>query len=214
MRIDTASLRPPTVAATYDTLAADWDDRSGAGPDARLDWIRPVERFVDAHEPVVELGCATGVPVGGFLADRYRYIGVDVSRRMIERAGELLPTAAFTCADATTLRFPADSLGAVVAFGLFPNVDRVRHADLLGEIGRWVRPGGVFAGSFTALDVPLLVDPDWRGAGPMQWSGFPAAASADLLDAAGFEIVDSAARAPSPTVGDLATVWYFARRRA
>lgn len=214
MRSAAATLSAAGIAATYDALATDWDAHAAGRPDPRPDWARRIERFVGAHEPVVELGCATGVPVGWLLADRYRYIGVDVSRRMIERAGELLPAAAFTCTDATTVQFPAQSLGAVVAFGLFPNVERTRHADLVAEVGRWIRPGGVFVGSFTALDVPLRVTPDWLGAGPMQWSGFGADASARMLASAGFEILDEVVRGPQPVDGDLPTVWYVGRRSA
>lgn len=214
MRGGTATLDAAGIAATYDALAAHWDDRTAGRPDPRPDWARRIERFVSAREPVAELGCATGVPVAWLLADRYRYVGVDVSRRMIERAGELLPAAAFTCADATTVRFPAESFGAVVAFGLFPNVDRARHAELLGELARWIRPGGVFVGSMTAADVPLRITPDWLGAGPMQWSGFDAGTNAGMLTVAGFEILDEVVRGPQPVDGDLATVWYLARRTA
>lgn len=212
MTIDTAPLPASDVAATYDALAAHWDERFTGGPDPRSEWARRIERFVGAREPVVELGCATGVPVGWLLAGRYRYIGVDVSRRMIERAGDLLPAAVLTCADATTVHFPAESLGAVVAFGLFPNVDRVRHAALLGEIGRWLRPGGVFVGSLTARDVATHVTADWLGAGPMQWSGFRAETNGELLGAAGFEILEERVREPEAGEDDLATVWYVARR--
>jgi SAM-dependent methyltransferase len=213
MRSDAPSAIPTAeIAATYDALAPRWDAQFAGRPDPRSEWVRRIERFVGPREPVAELGCATGVPVGWLLADRYRYIGVDVSRRMIERAGELLPSAAFTCADATTLRFPAESLGAVVALGLFPNVDRDRHADLLVELGRWIRPGGVFVGSLTALDVPTRTSADWLGAGPMQWSGFDAATNSGLLDAAGFDVLEEVVRGPEPTDGDEPTVWYLARR--
>ncbi len=209
---DTATLTVADIAATYDTLASTWDRWSTGRPDARPEWVRRIEPFVGAREPVVELGCATGVPVGRQLADRYRYIGVDVSRRMIERAGELLPAAAFTCADATAVRFPGQSLGAVAAFGLFPNLDRTCHAALVTELGRWLRPGGVFVGSFTALDVPPRVAPEWLGAGPMQWSGYAADIDAQMLAAAGLDVLDAVVRGPEPVDGDLPTVWYLARR--
>lgn len=200
------------VAATYDALAGCWESLTTPRTDPRPDWVRRIAGSVAAHEPVVELGCATGVPVGALLADRYRYIGVDVSRRMIERAGERLPAAAFTCADVTSVRFPSESLGAVIAFGLFPNLPRELHAGLLGEIGRWLRPGGMFVGSFTAFDVPGREVADWLEAGPMRWSGFDAAAQAGLFAAAGLEVLDEEVRDPQPSDGDLAMRWCLARR--
>jgi SAM-dependent methyltransferase len=202
------------VATTYDALAPRWDGLVATGSDPRPDWVRRIDRFVAAREPVVELGCATGVPVAWLLAERYRYIGVDVSRRMIERAGELLPAAAFTCADVATVRFPSESVGAVVAFGLLPNVPRELHAALLAGIGQWLRPGGVFVGSLTAVDVPTRSSSSWLGAGPMQWSGFDITTNDELLVAAGLTVLERTAHDARPADGNLPTVWYLARRDA
>ncbi|MGZ4676479.1 MAG: class I SAM-dependent DNA methyltransferase [Acidimicrobiia bacterium] len=182
------------VATTFDALADTWDTYTAARGhrDPRPGWARRLESAVLPREPVVELGCGTGVPVGWLLAERYRYIGVDVSRRMVARAGDVMPTAAFTCADMTGTEFPADSLGGVVAFGAVAHVPRPRHAELFDAIARWLRPGGLFVGSLTAVDLPHVVEPDWMGAGPMHWSGFDAAANLALLEGAGFELVDHA----------------------
>lgn len=207
-----AALDAVTIAATYDRLAARPEEaRAGSGRDRRPDWARRIERHVHRHEPVVELGCGRGVPVGWLLADRYRYIGVDCSRRMIEGAGEMLPKAAFTCADLTAVQFPAESLGAVVAFDVLVHVPRERHAGLVADIAKWLRPGGVVVGSLTATDTPLHIESEWCGVGPMQWSGFDPAGNRELLLAAGFDVIDELVDGPVAPYLPFGAHWFLAR---
>jgi SAM-dependent methyltransferase len=179
-------------STTYDALAPRWDEWAAAvTPPFREDALRRLPAFVVDGEPVVELGCGTGVPVGQALAARYRYTGVDASSGMLARARDAVPTGTFVHGDMETCTFAAASLGAVVAFFSIIHVPRERHADLFVSIASWLRPGGVFLGTLHTNDDPDDFAPDWLGAGPMRWSGYDAATNRALLERAGFAVLDA-----------------------
>jgi ubiquinone/menaquinone biosynthesis C-methylase UbiE len=80
-------------------------------------WIAELRRRIKANGTVLDLGCGCGcgVPIGAIS----RQYGVRGYRRrssnvQIRRARELVPSAAFIRADATTVDFPTASFDAVV----------------------------------------------------------------------------------------------------
>src|SRR3954466_9854623 len=86
-------------------LIADWyaTDRS------RSIGVREALAAVAGLQPaarVLDLGCGNGLPITGALVDRgYRVVGLDSSRRMLERFRKNLPTAAVVRGDARACPF-------------------------------------------------------------------------------------------------------------
>jgi SAM-dependent methyltransferase len=201
-------------AATYDALAAGWDEWTGAvTPDLRRDWVTKIDRLVAPGERVVELGCGTGAPVGAVLASRYDYTGVDASTGMLARARALLPEAAFVLRDMEDVTFPPASVGAVVALYSIIHVPRERHAALFASIGSWLRTGGTFVATVHSHDDADDYEPDWLGAGPMRWSGFDGATNIALIESVGMEIIEAETiEQIEPAGNSIHPLWIFARR--
>lgn len=201
-------------ASTYDTLAVRWDAWAGAvAPDPRRAWIDKVLSVVAPGEDVVELGCGTGSPVGGWLAAHGSYTGVDASPGMLERARARLPEATFVEGDMEDLAFAPSSLAAVVALYSIIHVPRERHGDLFAAIGSWLRPGGALLATVHSRDSSDDFQADWLGAGPMRWSGYDAATNLASIEAAGLTIVESEViEQVEPGGTRIRPLWVFARR--
>jgi SAM-dependent methyltransferase len=179
------------VADGYDHIAerySEWTGTELRSPRAR--YVDVTFEQVPEGASILELGCATGVPVTRALAARYQVTGVDISPRHIELARKNLPAAEFVQGDMTALDLPATSFDAVMAFYAITHVPRAEHSTLFANIARWLRPGGLFVASLGAGDDPGTVENDWLGA-PMFFSSFDAATNKRLVKEAGFEILSA-----------------------
>jgi SAM-dependent methyltransferase len=68
------------VRAGYDQAANQYESLEQAdGKWPRWRWLADLERLLDPGSTVLDLGCATGVPVAARLALSYRVTGVDIS---------------------------------------------------------------------------------------------------------------------------------------
>ena len=161
---------------------------------------------------VLDLGCGAGVPVTRWLARRFAVTGVDISARQLRLARRHTPRATLIKADMTDLDFEAESFDAVVAFHSIIHVPRAEHPALLGEIWRWLRPGGAFFATW-ALGAWEGEEEDWEGWGaPMLWSHHDGETSLKLLRGAGFAIERAGARTTCSARGDESWLWVFARK--
>jgi SAM-dependent methyltransferase len=107
---------------------------------------------------ILELGCGTGNDAARLAGEGYSVTAIDVSGEAVGQArAKFGPVARFMVADMTRrLPFPGGGFDAVmsnVAMHMFP--DGVTRA-VFAEVGRLVRPGGVFVFHVNALeDRPL-----------------------------------------------------------
>jgi SAM-dependent methyltransferase len=179
------------VADGYDRIAerySAWTGTALQGPRAR--YVAELKDRLPAGAPVMELGCASGVPVTQELAERFEVTGVDLSARHIELARANVPRAKFIGADMTTLEMPPDSFDAVIAFYAISHVPRDEHAGLFAGIERWLRPGGLFLATLTASDDPGTIEDDWLGA-PMFFNGYDGETGKQLVSAAGLNVLSA-----------------------
>lgn len=126
-------------------------------PNWQFDWMAPVydamsmerewERLQAVLQPgvggfMLDLGGGTGA-VAGQLTERFpgdRWIVLDRNRSMVREGRAARPAVAFALGDGLTLPFPADTFERVFMGDAFHHV--ARHADLLDEIRRVLRPSG------------------------------------------------------------------------
>jgi SAM-dependent methyltransferase len=111
---------------------------------------RELIRLVSTHAPgatsLLDLGCGTGeleeaLPQGRFLAT-----GVDVSEGMIRHArGKRIPGAEFLVRDAASTRLPTAAFDLTVCTSLFHHLPEGRRAQVVQEMIRVTRPGGMLA---------------------------------------------------------------------
>src|SRR3979409_544710 len=121
------------------------------------DWLDTLETRVAPGSRILDLGCGCGVPVARRLAPTYTVTGIDLSPVQIARGRALVPRATFVCADMTTLRFPDESFSAITCFYALIHLPLAEQPILLGDIRRWLQPGGLFLatvghGAWTGLE--------------------------------------------------------------
>jgi ubiquinone/menaquinone biosynthesis C-methylase UbiE len=105
--------------------------------------FKELRRLEVDHKLVLDLGCGIG-RVGLALAHRnVRYIGVDISERMLQVACRLAqPNQSFVRASATALPFAVGQFSIITCIGLYEYVEEL--AIYLKEVRRVIRAGGDF----------------------------------------------------------------------
>ena len=201
------------VAAGYDAIAdrfAAWQ-RTVRGS-ARDRYLDELLRRLPPEPDVLELGCGAGVRSTRKLAERGRLVGVDISEVQLRRARERAPSATFTHADMTRVRFEPESFDAVVSLFALAHVPRAELPALVERIAHWLRPGGRFLATMGARGAGEAVEPDWLGV-PMFFSSVHADESRRLVGAAGLAIeLDEIVTQHEPGHGDVAFLWVLARK--
>jgi len=98
--------------------------------------------FLKDSRFVLDLACGSGFGTNILSAGAERVIGVDNDREMIDQANNLYRTNGleFLAADVLDLPYDSNSVDAVVAFEI---IEHVAPKDLLREISRVLKPGGV-----------------------------------------------------------------------
>ena len=183
------------VERGYDAIAERYarEVLGGRGPDSY--YRRFLDRVLAMVPPggrVLDLGCGAGI-VTVELARRARTIGLDVSGGQLALARRTAPGAAFVRADIAEVAFAPASFDVVAAFWSLIHVRRDRHAEVLGRIRTWLRPGGLLVGTLGSGDNPDERQADFFGA-PMYWSHFDAEVNRRLLEEAGFAPVEAEVR--------------------
>lgn len=176
------------IASGYDIIAERYRSWSGSELAGRRNWtVQLLDDRLPDGAPVLELGCATGIPVALALARRHELTGVDLSPRQIALARQNVPTATFLCGDMTEIEFPDCSFDAVIALYAVNHIPRGRHGHLFRSVARWLRPAGLFVASSPTGDDPGTVEPDWLGV-PMYFSGYDAHRELALIEEAGLVV--------------------------
>lgn len=141
---------------------------------------------------VVELGCATGYPVGQHVIHQgLSYLGIDISQVSINMAQKDNPGHHESFLQWEMLDFmrsqPEKSLGGVIGLFSINHIDRVKHVDLFTQVYRALQPDGVFL--ITAGDHAWEGESqNWFGE-HMYWSGFSYQVYQLILEELGFEIM-------------------------
>jgi SAM-dependent methyltransferase len=178
------------VRAGYDAIAdryADWAASFGSPVGA---WVGRFAELVPAGARVLELGCGGDNPSTRRLAERYDYLGVDLSPAQLERARRALPSARFELADATELRLEPESFDGIVSLFMLGHVPRAEQAPLLRRVADWLRLDGVLLATFGTAGADDEVEADWLGA-PMFFASFDEPTNRHLLATAGLEPIEA-----------------------
>ncbi len=179
------------VATSYDRIAADMLGLATTEPPGRkAGYLERTTQGLTPTAHVLDLGCGPGLQ-SAWLSDRFRVVGVDISRRQLALAQERAPEASFLLADMCSLAFAPQSFDAIVAFYSIIHVPREEHAALFASMHRWLKPRGRL--------LVVLGSNAWEGSesnwldmgADMWWSHFDAGTGLNMLRAAGFAIVES-----------------------
>jgi cyclopropane fatty-acyl-phospholipid synthase-like methyltransferase len=200
------------VEAGYDRVAKAYLSSKDAEDPATLAALEELERELPPGAAVLDLGCGAGVPVTRWLAQRFAVTGVDLSAKQLEMARRLVPAARLLKADMTDISLAPETFDAVVALHSIIHVPRAEHSALLGNIHRWLKPGGGFLATW-ALGEWEGEESDWEGWGaPMRWSHHDGEANLGLLRGAGFAIESAEVRPTRGARGEESWLWVLARK--
>jgi cyclopropane fatty-acyl-phospholipid synthase-like methyltransferase len=200
------------VEAGYDRVAERYLSSKDTEDPATLAALEELARELPPGAAVLDLGCGAGVPVTRWLAQRFAVTGVDLSAKQLEMARRLVPAARLLKADMTDISLAPETFDAVVALHSIIHVPRAEHSALLGNIHRWLKPGGGFLATW-ALGEWEGEESDWEGWGaPMRWSHHDGETSLGLLRGSGFAIESAEARPTRGARGEESWLWVLARK--
>jgi cyclopropane fatty-acyl-phospholipid synthase-like methyltransferase len=200
------------VRESYDMLGRRYSDWAGRLPGESRGRYRDVLlKDVPPGSRLLDLGCGDGSLLTRELATCFRVTGVDLSPVQLRLARRAIPTATFICSDMTALHLPAESFDAVTSFYSLNHVPRDLLPGLLASIRCWLRPGGLFVGSFGSSDDPGTVETGWLGA-PMYFSSYEPAANRAILKAAGLDVLSDRMEATDEDGTRVMFQWVVSRR--
>jgi SAM-dependent methyltransferase len=174
------------VRAGYDAIAGRYAAWSATFETPVGAWLAKFVERVPAGARVLELGCGGDNPATRVLAERYEYLGVDLSPVQIERSRAAMPGIRFEVGDATSVEREAATLDGVVSLFMLGHIPRAEQGLLLQRIAAWLRPGGWLLATMATAATEGEVDPDWLGA-PMFFAAFDEATNLRLLREAGLD---------------------------
>ncbi|MCX5598906.1 class I SAM-dependent methyltransferase [Streptomyces phaeochromogenes] len=159
-----------------------------------------------AGSRVLDLGCGTGVPTTRQMTDAgFEVVGIDLSRRMVELAGQYVPGATFHQLDIADLRpgGPRDlgRFDAVAAFFSLLMLPRVEIPLALQTVRHLLVPGGLFVLSMVEADVDNYAIPFLGNT--IRVSGYVLEDLHKVIEAGGFEIVKEDSYTYAPAVADV-----------
>ena len=200
------------VRAGYDAIAdryAGWRGDIAGSDEAQ--WVDDLLERLPAAPTALELGCGAGSYVTTVLGERGDLLGVDISAEQLRSARERHPRVRFMQADFTQVDLDPESFDAVVSVYALNHVPRADLPRLLSSIGRWLKPGGYFFGSFGRSGEEGVED-DWLGV-PMFFGSFTEAENRELVGAGGLDIRrDEVITIVEPEYGEARFQWILARK--
>ncbi|MGI5379681.1 class I SAM-dependent DNA methyltransferase [Streptomyces sp. CA-251387] len=192
-------------AEAFDAIGDRYDEAfpHKEGQVASAEWLI---RSLPAGARVLDLGCGTGIPTALQLAEAgLRVVGVDLSDGMVALARKNVPAGEFHRADIADLR-PGGrrDLGrfdAVAAFFSLLMLPRAEIPLALRTVHHLLAPGGLFALAMVEADVDDFSIPFIGNT--IRVSGYLRDELREVVEAAGFEIVEESSYTYAPATVDV-----------
>ncbi len=183
------------VQESYNKIADTYLQWTSGKPTARLEYVEKLLLHAkDASKlDVLELGCGAGIPITKFLAEQYaQVIANDISEAQIKLAETNVSDAnvRFIRDDMTNLAFEKSSLDAVVAYYSVIHLPPDDQRAIIAKIWTWLSPGGHFVCNLGVDSNPGKTN-SWLQSTDMYWSSFDAKTNLQLIQDAGFSILES-----------------------
>lgn len=160
------------------------------GMKVREKYLKKLITFMPANAQVLELGCGAGIPMTQILSEHFQVTGIDISSQQLSLARQNVPQAKFILSDMVNLEFESNYFDAIVAFYSITHVPRLEHKQLLSNIYRMLKKGGLMMLTMGYGDSPDTISPDWFGS-PMFFSHFDGDTNLKLVQETGFNIIQA-----------------------
>lgn len=180
-----------TVARGYDKITEEYLKLiDSMGQPVRNKYLKVIFKRLQENARILELGCGAGIPMTRQLAEKFRVVGIDISREQLRLATSNIPEADFILGDMARPGFKEGVFDAITAFYSITHVPRNEHAALLSGIHRLLKPGGLLVATMASGDTPDTVEDNWLGA-PMFFSHFDGDTNVAMVKQAGFDIISA-----------------------
>jgi 2-polyprenyl-3-methyl-5-hydroxy-6-metoxy-1,4-benzoquinol methylase len=155
---------------------------------------------------ILDAGCGVGKPVSQYMVRRgFHVTGVDISKKMIERAKENVPEGDFHQKNILNLDFPDSSFDGTICVYTLWHIPRVNHSAIIKNFHRMLKKNGVLVlntGVYESEGMSQFFGE------PMLWStNNPRKTLEDVRDI-GFEIIYEGVL----KLGGERQYWIFARK--
>jgi len=173
---------------TYNEMASRYRGRRSAFDMSQ--WIDMLLSLMPGKE-ILEIGCGPGRDAKLFLARECKYVGIDLSEKLLEIAKEEVPDAQFQHADMLELPFEDDSFDGIWNCATFHHLKTEDMPIAMGEMARVLRKGGVlFLGTKLGDSEEYLKDGEFDGK-ERYFNYIKPEFMQELLENARFELVES-----------------------
>jgi len=170
-------------------------------------------REVGELGPICDLGCGPGQIARYLHRNGVKVIGVDLSPRMVAEASRLNPEIHFHQGNMLSLPNKDNSWGGIAAFYCIIHIPRELIVDVLREMLRVLKPGGVLLVTFHIGEEIKHLDEWWEKPVSLDFAFYLPADMEIRLKEAGFDLIETLVRDPNPKV-EAATqrAYLFARK--
>jgi SAM-dependent methyltransferase len=191
------------VQASYDLVADEYtrrifDELEHKPLDRRL-----LDRFAARMQslgPACDLGCGPG-HVARYLQERgVQVVGIDLSPAMVSHARELNPAIEFRQGDMRSLEVEDGAWGGIVAFYSLIHIPPLEIVEVLAELRRILRPGGLLLLAFHIGEEVLHLDEWWGRQVSLDFIFSRPEEVVGFLESAGFQVEEVVEREPYPGV--------------
>lgn len=130
------------VYRTYDKIARWFSENRGTAL-MEKNYLDGLTALLPARATVLDLGCGTGKPILGYLADKgLHVVGVDASSPMLDIAKENFPQAEFILRDMRLLDL-GRRFDAIIAWHSFFHLPAADQPGMFKIFGEHINPGGI-----------------------------------------------------------------------
>jgi cyclopropane fatty-acyl-phospholipid synthase-like methyltransferase len=199
------------VEQGYDQLALEYARLEGESAWPRMRWLGKLLARLEPGSVVLDLGCGSGDPADVEIAKAHQVTGVDISQAQIDLAQRNVPAGRFLHGDASSVEFPPGSFDAVVSFYTLEHIPREEHRAVLRRIHEWLRVGGLLLVSMEAGEYEDVTG-EWLGV-PMFISCFGPETTKEIVEEAGFELLETAIEMQVEQGVDVPYLWLLGRKR-
>lgn len=178
------------VADAYDHIAEPFRARANdLLSERKQEYLDRLTGGLATDARVLDLGCGSGAPYTAWLSERYRVLGVDISRGQLEIGRLKVPAASYVLGDMSSVAFRAASFDAIAALYSTIHVPREEQQALLERLHAFLTPGGRLFAVMGAKEWEGTEE-DWLGMGStMFWSHYDAKTNLSLVQQAGFRVL-------------------------
>ncbi|TKB92725.1 MAG: class I SAM-dependent methyltransferase [Nitrospira sp.] len=136
---------------------ARWDKRRHRRPRLLVEWLQ----YLPAGASLLDLGCGGGQDAGDLARRGYRIVGVDRTSALLSAGRRRYPSLPLVRADLRDLPFQAMSFDGLWAAASLMHLPKSEARQILADLYRLIRPGGLLAATVTYGTKSRLVTDGW-----------------------------------------------------